>query len=96
MRLIVVIYNSTRCQDIQVDRPFHVFFFFNFDMCKFRKIRQYHWKECSKINKIAQFESDLWKTNEDTASQSGEIFQTFVWWGAQTCPKQNKQICLSC
>ena len=31
------------------------------------------------------FESDLLKANEDTAPQSSEILQTFVWWGAQTC-----------
>ena len=31
----------------------------------------------SKISKIAKFESDLLKTNEDTAPQSREILQTF-------------------
>ena len=45
---------------------------------------KYHWKERFKISKIAKFESDLLKTNEDIASQSREILQTFVWWGAQT------------
>ena len=29
----------------------------------------------------SQFESDLLKTNEDIASQSCAILQTFVWWG---------------
>ena len=65
-------------------------------MGKFRKIRGHHWKEGLKISKIVKFESDLLKTNEDVASQSREILQTFVWWGAQTCPKQNKNICLHC
>ena len=46
---------------------------------------KYHWKERFKISKIAKFESDLLKTNEDIASQSREILQTFVWWGEQTC-----------
>ena len=44
------------------------------------KIRRHHWKENLKIGKIAKFESDLLKTNEDTAPQSREILQTFVWW----------------
>ena len=47
-------------------------------MDKFSKIRQHHWKECLKISKIAKFESDLLKTNDDTAPQSREILQTFV------------------
>ena len=50
-------------------------------MDKFGKIRQHHWKECLKISKIAKFESDLLKTNEDIASQTRTILQTFVWWG---------------
>ena len=34
------------------------------------------------------FESDLWNTiNEDIASQSRKILQTFIWWRAQTCPQ---------
>ena len=33
------------------------------------------------------FESDLWNTNGDIASQSHEILQMFVRWGAQTCPQ---------
>ena len=33
-----------------------------------------------KASKIAKFESDLLKTNEDIAPQSREILQTFVWW----------------
>ena len=56
-------------------------------MEKLRKICWHHWKERPKISKIAKFESDLLKTNKDTAPQSREILQTFVWWpGAQTCP----------
>ena len=49
-------------------------------MDKFGKIRQHHWKECLKISKIAKFESDLLKTNEDIASQTRTILQMFVWW----------------
>ena len=47
-------------------------------MDKFGKIRRHHWKECRKISKFAKFESDLLKTNDDTAPQSREILQTFV------------------
>ena len=40
-----------------------------------------------KISKIAKFDSDLLKTDEDIAPpQSREILQTFVWLGAQMCP----------
>ena len=39
------------------------------------KIRRHYWKERSKL---PRFESDLLKTNEDTAAQSREIVQTFV------------------
>ena len=48
-------------------------------MDKFWKIGPHHWKEHLKITKIAKFESDLLKTNEDTAPQSRETLQTFVW-----------------
>ena len=48
-------------------------------MDKFGKIRPHHWTEHLKITKTAKFESDLLKTNEDTAPQSREILQTFVW-----------------
>ena len=42
-----------------------------------------------KISEIAKFDSDfLLKTNEDIAPpQSREILQTFVWLGAQMCPR---------
>ena len=46
--------------------------------------------ERPKISKIAKFESDLLKTNEDIAPQSREILQTFVSWGAETCPPPYK------
>ena len=32
------------------------------------------------------FENDLLKTKEDITSQSREILQMFVWWGASSCP----------
>lgn len=44
------------------------------------KICRHHWKELLKTNKIAKFESDSSKTNEDVTPQRGEISQTFVWW----------------
>ena len=39
-------------------------------------------KKKSKISKIAKFQSDLLKTNENIAPQSRDILQTFVWCGA--------------
>ena len=36
-----------------------------------------HWEERFKINKIAKFESDLLKTNEDMTTQGREILQAF-------------------
>ena len=64
--------------DIFESRPFHVFFP-TFDMDKFGKIRWHHWKDRLKMRKIAKFESDSLNANEDTAPQSREILQTFVW-----------------
>ena len=63
---------------------FHGFFFVvvvveTFDMDKLGKTHRHHRKERIEISKIAKFESDLLKTNEDTAPQSREILQTFVW-----------------
>ena len=42
-------------------------------MDKLRKIRRHLWKEHPKINKIAKFESDLVKTNEEIAPETREI-----------------------
>ena len=56
-------------------------FFSTFDMDEFGKIRRHHWKERLKISKISKFESDLLKSYKDTAPQSREIWQTFVWGG---------------
>ena len=56
-------------------------FFSTFDMDKFGKIRRHHWKGRLKISKISKFESDLLKSYKDTAPQSREILQTFVWGG---------------
>lgn len=49
-------------------------------MDKLGKLSQLHYSDPleRKINKIAKFEIDLLKTNEDIASQSCEILQT---WG---------------
>ena len=53
------------------------------------KLRKYisswhHWKQRLKISKIAKFESDLSKTDEEIAPQSRKILRTFVWWGPGT------------
>ena len=77
------------------NRPFHDFFFSTFDMDKLEKIRLHHRKERLKIGKISKFESDLLKAYKDTAPQSRKILQTFVWWGAQTCPPPHyRKVCL--
>ena len=47
-------------------------------MDKFGKIRRQHWNERLKISKVAKFECDLLKTNEDTAPQSGAKFQIWM------------------
>ena len=49
-------------------------------MYKIGQIHWLRWKGRLKKNKIAKFESDLLKTNEDIAPQSHEILQMFVWW----------------
>ena len=49
----------------------------------FQKIRQHYSKERFKISKIAKCES---------ASHSREILQSFVWWGAETCPLPYKRL----
>ena len=41
-------------------------FFSTFDPDKLGKTRRHHWKELPKISKIAQFESDLLKTKDDS------------------------------
>ena len=43
-------------------------------------------------SKVAKFESDLLKTNEDGALQSRRILQTFVTWGARTCSPPYKRL----
>ena len=60
-------------------------------MDKLWKIRQLRWKECLYNIKMARFESDLLKTNEDIAPrQSREISQMFVWWKENHPPKSCK------
>ena len=44
------------------------------------------------ISKIAKFESDLLKTNEDIASQSRAILQTFVRWEHKLDPLPYKHL----
>ena len=66
------------------EKTFSCFFFFStFDTEKIK---------CLKISKIAKFEGDLLKTNEDIAPQGCKTLQKFVWWGAQTCPTYHFQI----
>ena len=66
------------------------------DMDQLRKILAHHWKERLKISKIAKFETDLLKTNEDIAPrQNREILQIDV---CITCPHHTnvcklKQLC---
>ena len=60
------------------NRPFHCFFQL-LTWTSVGYIRRHHWKEHLTTSKIAKFESDLLKTNEETTSQSREILQTFVW-----------------
>ena len=69
----------------QRNRHFHGFFS-TFDMDPFGKICRHHWKERLKINKIAKFENDLFKINEDTAFQRREILQTFYGKGTKLPP----------
>ena len=47
-------------------------------MDKFRKLHLHRLKEGLEISKIAKFESNLFKVNEDAAPQSREILQSFV------------------
>ena len=47
------------------------------------KIRQYGGKERLKISKVARFESDLLKNNEDKAPQSRVILRDVLYGGAQ-------------
>ena len=42
-------------------------------MDKLRKIRRHLWKELLKITKIAKFEKELMKTNEEIAPEIREI-----------------------
>ena len=46
-------------------------------MDKLGKMRRLHWKEGLKISIIAKFESDLLKSNEDTAPPPPQL-QTFL------------------
>ena len=55
-------------------------------MSKLGQNRRHQWKERLKISKIAKFESDLLTTIEDTAPQTREILQTFVWWARKPAP----------
>ena len=69
-----------------MDGPFHGFFFPALDMDRFRKIRRQHWQERLQIIKVAKFECDLLKNNENTAPQSREILQTFHGGGHKLAP----------
>ena len=59
------------------ERELSTVFFSTFDVDKLGKIRRYHWKKSLKISKIAKFESDLLKTNDEIATHKREILNTF-------------------
>ena len=58
--------------------------FLTFHWDQLGNIRQRGWIERLKISKVDKFESDLLKTNENIATQSRDILQTFVWWEASS------------
>lgn len=60
------------------NRASTIFLTFHWD--QLGNIRQRGWIERLKISKVDKFESDLLKTNENIATQSRDILQTFVWW----------------
>ena len=43
------------------------------------KIHRRRWKKSLKINKVAKFESDMLKTDEDMHPESREILHMIVW-----------------
>ena len=57
----------------QMNRPFHGFFS-TFFMCKSGKIRRLCWKKRLKISEIANFESDLLKSNIRYSSSESRNF----------------------
>ena len=67
------------------NRPFHCFFQL-LTWTSYGKTVNTTENSDLKISKIAEFESDLLKTNKDIAPQSREILQTFVWWGVELAP----------
>ena len=46
--------------------------------------RRHHWKKLLKISKIAKFESDLLKINEDIAPQFAKFYRR-LYGGGQVC-----------
>ena len=58
--------------------------FLTFHWDQLGNIRQRGWIERLKVSKVDKFESDLLKTNENIATQSRDILQTFVWWEASS------------
>ena len=54
-------------------------FFLSFDMDHLAKIHRRRWKERFKINKVAKFPSEMFKTNaEDMQPQRRKILYTLV------------------
>ena len=47
-------------------------------MDRFRKIRRQHWQERLQIIKVAKFECDLLKNNEDTAPQVAKFYRRLM------------------
>ena len=59
--------------DTPIHRPFHGFF------STFDKDQLAKFIDNARINKLAEFESDMSETSEDIAPKSREILQTFAW-----------------
>ena len=68
---------------VRKDSPKFLIFFSNFWL-RPAKTRQLGWKKRLETSKSAKFESDLLKTIENIAPQSGGILQKFVCWGTRS------------
>jgi len=63
-------------------------------MGKFGKIRRHHWKERLEISKIVKFESDLLKTNEDSANEVAKFYRRLYGRGHKLVQtKISKSVC---
>ena len=74
------------------NRPSHGFFFPTFDMDKLGTNRQHHWKERINISKIAKFQSDLLKINEDITPPRSRNFTDVGMVGSTNLPHHHTTI----